>query len=291
MHILTIADLLITQREVADEDQRVLLNELRRFLSHESAGVRGFDRMPAEWSELNRLVSSGGTIGTKSKEAAIVVDAWHQETKDLSLILSRLTEAAVRERLPRKHQGDPAQRAKDELLTLREKHQLQCQLEVPGAAAPIEVVADLTRRCIDVGMTLKAPTDKKSTKARLNWLLRQIKTEHLTDLYIRLLWPGTSEPTQHTVVELRENSDICETGKSHLVAHGFHLFRSKRIGARFTQQTNFIYDLEHIVPEFYGSVGSTLCAWKASPPKIKQPRDSAEDVTTEAISESSEHLD
>lgn len=46
MHILTTADLLILGEQIADVDQLILLNELRRFLTHESAGVRGFDRMP-----------------------------------------------------------------------------------------------------------------------------------------------------------------------------------------------------------------------------------------------------
>jgi len=48
MYVLTEADLLLNQNSVSDSDQRLLLNELRRFLTHESAGVKGFDRMPKE---------------------------------------------------------------------------------------------------------------------------------------------------------------------------------------------------------------------------------------------------
>mgnify|MGYP001816789460 CR=1 FL=1 len=291
MHILTATDLLINKGGVGDKDQLTLLNELRRFLSHESAGVRGFDRMPPEWAELNRLVSSGGVIAAKSEDATSVIDAWHQETRDLSMILSRLTETSVTEKLPRKHQGNPAQRAKDELAALRETKRLTCLLDVPDAAAAVEVSADMTRRTIDVGMTLKAPSDKKTTKARLNWLLRQIRTEKVDDLYIRLLWPGTSGPTQFPVAELREDVAVCDQGKDHLVAHGFHVFLSKRIGVRFTQQMNFIVDLENIVPAFYGDVGAYLSTWKPSAPKIKQPRVSAEDVSTDAISEDAGEFD
>ena len=288
MHVVTTAELLISNEQVSDTDQLLLLNELRRFLSHESAGVRGFDRMPKEWTELSKLVSSGGVIPARSPEAQIVIDAWHQETRDLSLILSRLTETSVSEKLPRKHFNDPAHRKKDELVLLRESHQLRSSLNVPGAAATIEVVADLMRRSVDVGMTIKAPEDRKTTKARLNWLLRQIKTEKTEDLHIRLLWPGASEPTQHLVSDLRESVEICDEGKQHLVAHGFHVFLSKRLGARFTQQSNFISDTEQIVPSFYREVGSHLSAWKKPAPKIKDVKPSAEDVSTEAISEDAE---
>lgn len=269
MHILTTADLLLNTDAVQDKDQRFLLAELHRFLSHESAGVRGFDRMPKEWTELNKLVSSGGVIPARSHEANAVIHSWHQETRDLSLILSRMTETPVSEKLPRKHQNDAALRQRDEYAELKDKCRLVSTLNVPGAAAPVEVVVDLMRRSVEVGMTIRAPEDRKTTKARLNWLLRQIKTERLEDFYVRLLWPGKSEPTQHLVSDLQQAPEICDGGKEHLVAHGFHVFLSKHLGARFTQQQNFIADLEAIVPEFYGDVGSGLKAWQRPAPRIR----------------------
>jgi len=50
MYVLTEADLLLTNQEVLDTDQRYLLTELVRFLTHPSAGVKGFDAMPKAWS-------------------------------------------------------------------------------------------------------------------------------------------------------------------------------------------------------------------------------------------------
>lgn len=133
----------------------------------------------------------------------------------------------------------------------------------------MDVVADILGRSISVGMRLRAPEDKKTAKARVNWILRQIKTDKTEDLYLRLLWPGASEPTQFLVSDLRENPDICAENKGSLVPHAFQLFLSKRIGARFTQQTNFIVDLENLVPEFYGNYGPFVRAWKKPAPTIK----------------------
>lgn len=291
MHILTTADLLISGEQVVSIDQLVLLDELRRFLTHESAGVKGFDRMPKEWTELNKLVSSGGAIPAKSMPAQIVLEAWHQETRDLSMILSRMTGDIVAEKLPRKHVGDPAQRQKDELVQLRENQCVYCTLLVPGAAAPINVSADLARRSIDVGMTLKAPEDKKSTKARVNWLLRQVKVENVEGLFIRLLLPGASEATQHQVEDLRVNPDLASEGKEHLTPHGFHIFLSEPLGGRFTQQTNFVAELERIVPKFYGETGAQLAAWIKKAPQIKPDRASDKDVSPSVLSEGSEEVD
>ena len=283
MYILTEADLLLTQDNVADKDQRILLNEMRRFLSHDSAGVKGFDRMPKEWTELNKLVSSGGTISAKSTDAQVVLSSWRQETRDLALILSRLTETGVIERLSRKHRNEPAQRLKDELTHLCERQQLTAVLEVPDAAAPIDIAVDIMRRSIDVGMTLRAPEDKVSTKARVNWMLRQVRTSNVDGVFLRLLWPGKNDPTQHSLAEIREDIDIVTSGKEHLAPHSFHIFRSQRLGGRFTQQTNFIADLEDCVPVFYRDVGSNLSAWKRSAPKIKDDRPTAGEVSAIAV--------
>ena len=291
MKILTTADLLISQEDVRDIDQLYLLNELRRFLSHESAGVKGFDRMPSEWSSINKLVSSGGAIPAKSDDALAVIGAWHQETKDLSLILSRLTETHVEERLSRKHANDPSLRLKDELTLMRNNNQLHCTLDIPHAAAPLEITADMSRRSFDIGMSLRAPEDKVSSKARLNWLLRQIKAADIENIFIRLNWPGASEATQFSLSELRDNPSVINEGKDHLAAHSFHVFMSIRAGARFTQQTNFIIDLEKHVPEFYDKIGSKLAVWKKPAPQIKSDRASAIDVTTDALSEEADSFE
>lgn len=283
MSILTTADLLINTEAIADTDQMRLLEELRRFLTHESAGVKGFDRMPPEWSELNKLISAGGRIPAKSDDAFEVLGAWHQETKDLSLILSRQTETVVTERLSRKHRSDPTMRVKDEYALLRDNCCLAASLDIPDAAAPLEIVADITRRTVDVGMTLRAPEDRKSPKARVNWLLKQIKGNPPTDLQIRLNWPGRSEATQFSYDTLKSDSSVVEKDKESLQLLSFHVFIARRLGARFTQQVNFVSDLEELVPEFYREIGQNLAAWRKSAPRIKEDRERAEDVTAEAI--------
>lgn len=283
MHVLTTVDLLISEDTIESSDRCALLSEFRRFLAHESAGVRGFDRMPREWTELNRLVSAGGDVPAGSPEAISVIEAWHQETRDLSLALSRLTETRVTQRLPRRHLHDPGRRRKDEIVRLRNDRQLSVSLEIPDAAASLDVVVDLARRCIDVGMTLGAPEDRKSAKARVSWLLRQIRTDDVTDLYLRIFWPKRSATTQYAVADLRADAGIVAEGKERLAPKSFYLFESKRLGSRFTQQSNFIADLEQVVPAFYGRHGAGLVAWQRPAPTIKVDRPS--DVSLSAVSQ------
>ena len=290
MFILTTADLLISNDEISDEDQLFLLNELKRFLTHESTGIKGFDRMPPEWTELNKLVSASEGIPAKSEAAQVVLEAWHQETRDLSLILSRQTETLVREKLPRKHLEDPTQRLKTEFANLRDTKRLSATLVIPNAASPVEIYANLMARTISVEMFLRAPEDKKSTKARLNWLLRQLRGVSIPDIHIRLMWPGSSEATLYSLEDLKEDVTISETGKEGMQVLGFHVLLSRRVGAKFTQQTNFIALLEEIVPEFYREVGQNLVAWRKAAPKIKSKRDDASDVSVDALEDEAEDM-
>jgi hypothetical protein len=47
------------------------------------------------------------------------------------------------------------------------------------------------------------------------------------------------------------NRSECPQTALHVAPHSFHIFYSKHLTARFAQQTNFIVDLEIIVPAFY----------------------------------------
>ena len=290
MYLLTNADLLIRNEQVVDDDQALLLNELRRFLTHDSTGVTGFDRMPSAWTDVNRLVAAGGTISPKSDDAQEVIEAWHQETKDLSLILSRQTKTVVEEKLTRAHLLSPIVRQKDELELLRDNLTLESTLFVPDAAANLEIICDLARRSVTVGMQLKAPEDKVSTKARVNWLLRQIKTKQTGDIHIRLNWPGRRSSSQYEYSKLIEEPSIAEVENRGTAVTSFFICVSKKAGVKFSQQAGFISELEEIVPYFYKEVGQNLSAWKKAAPRISEDVASASDVSVDAISEDAEKV-
>ena len=281
MSVLTTIDLMISNQSIADRDQMLLMNELRRFLSHDSTGVKGFDRMPPEWLDINKTIANQGSLSPRSQEALSVVDAWKQEAKDLCLILSRLTNTNVIEKLPAAHIKNPENRRKAGIKTLVEHQMLVANFEIIGAAAPLEVVADIKQRSIYVGMTINAPQDKKSSTARLNWLTRQIKKCDLSDCYIRANWPGSSAATSHLATDLINNPNLITKEKEHLTVLSFMVFGSYRLAGRFAQLANFISDLEERVPIFYKQIGQNLSQWKKPAPKIVE---TTSNVDVDAIS-------
>ncbi len=286
MYVLTQATLHLENGEVSDREQRVILNEMIRFLSHPSAGVKGFEQMPAAWTAVANAVQAGGTLTAKSTEVLEVVGAWYQETRDLSLILSRQLGEEVSVRVPRAHVLDPALRLKDDAELLANECRLRSLFSVPNTAAAIEVAADFNRRSIYASMRVAAPGDRKSTKARLNWLLRQLAKSKPENIHIRLFWPGRGPFSQHPLSLLRQTPEAAEQGGK--VVSSFEVVYARDLAGRFAQRRNFVVDMEDSIPDFYEQVGQHLKAWQPQAPRIKEDRTDPADVGTAAIQQEAE---
>lgn len=275
--VLTEALLLQTRGDINDPDQAFLLREFIRFLSHGSIGITGFDSMPKEWKDLVTLVKSGGTISRSSREAESVVFAWHQETRDLALRMSQHLAVDVALKLARLHASDEDQHRKDSVAVFSSDRKLEAEYSIPNAASPLQVVADLTSQTIRVGMEIGAPLDRKRSAARVNWLLRQLKSADDSRLFVRIVWPSRAPDTVCRLAELRDNADLVLSGAA-LPPKSFEVFLLNDDGRRFAGRKTFIEDLERAVPDFYENVGQNLERWVPKPPKPV----STEKVTAEA---------
>jgi hypothetical protein len=289
-HVLTEATLLLSNEEIVDRDQRVLLNEMIRFFSHPSAGVRSFDQMPAPWTQVVATVQAGGTISATSPDAREIIGAWHQEVRDLSLILSRWLERDVEIKIPRAHSADATTRQKADLGSLAGERCLTTSFAVPDAAAPVVVCAELQKRSVSVSMKVRAPDDRKSTKAKLNWLLRQLQKSAPGGIHVRLFWPGRAAPTQHPLASLRDKPDTAAAERVELSPTSFEVLLVRDLGPKFGQRRNFITELEAAVPDFYEQVGQYLKAWQARAPKVREEKQEASEVSTEALREEADQV-
>lgn len=283
MYIVTQADLLISNNDIEDEDQHLILTEMLRFLTHSSTGVKGFDRMPSEWTDVVQKVANGAPLQEKSDELQNIVAAWHQEVQDINLMLSRQVNVRVRTKLTRSHALDPSVRIKEDIYNLVSRCLLTAKLEVQDAAALIEISIDIGRRTIGASMMLLAPNNRKTTVSRLRWLLRQLQKSSETDIHIRLHWPRRRPPTQHTLGELRENlKTAIENNKNRQVIR-FEICMIRQLTKRFGQRKNFIDDLEQLVSDFYETVGQHLRAYQSPAPRVREDRVDPESVTPKGL--------
>ena len=281
-YIVTQAYLLISNADIKDEDQHLILGEMLRFLEHESTGVKRFDSMPSEWKGIVQKIANGSPLQKKVDDLDNIVSSWHQEIQDIDLMLSREANVKVRTKLSRTHASDPAKRIKDDVDYLYRKHSLIAALEVPDAAALIEISANIETKAISASMILIAPGDEKTNAFRLSWLLSQLRKSSETDVHVGLHWPGRKSKTQHPLAKLRENRKIAFEDSQNKVIR-FEVSMIRHLAKRFGQPRTFITDLEQLVSDFYENVGQHLRAYQPPAPQIQKDKSDPESVTPEEL--------
>jgi hypothetical protein len=119
-------------------------------------------------------------------------------------------------------------------------------------------------------MRLAAPKDKQSTKARLNWLLRQLKKTEPAGFFIRATRPGKAETTYQALKVLRDSPELLESATSNTAATTLEIVYEVDLAAKFSGRRVFVEELEKAVPHFYQEAGQLLKAWTPPPPKISK---------------------
>lgn len=289
MYVMTVATLLLSDRDVADADQKNILREFLRFLHHSSSGVSSFDRMNAEWKDLVAAVKVGATIPKSDAMVESTVASWHQEVRDLCLILSRRIGREVQVKLRWAHVTDPIRRLMDDCDHLSQSKLLECELSIPDAASTMKIKADLQTRCVSVWMNLQAPGDRQSTKAKLNWLLRQLAKTDDPNVHIWANWPGQTVSTQASLDILKITPEAIEHTRKGIVPRSFDVLLVRDMAGKFAGRGTFILGLEEAVPAFYEQVGQYLKAWQPRAPKMKGDDEVVNETQNEIKSEPSTH--
>ena len=289
MSIVTACEILEHQQSVEDTEQAFLMRELLRYLNDQRTGIERFTQMGPEWKDLTQRVTNGATLKKSDDDVANAIGSWFEEERDLCLQLSRHVGQPVETVIERKLKLEPAARMKAAIGALVDSPILTSTYRVPDCAGDIDVAANLQSRSLSASMKVKAPLDKKSTKARVNWLLKMLKEDD-PRLHVTAHWPGRAAPTQRPLSVLREDPDAIQTDNPSVAPHALEITLIDSNAKRFGGRRTFIEDLETIVPIFYDLVGQNLRAWRPAPPRPVRPKpdDNALDTMQEATDDESQ---
>jgi len=277
--ILTQAQLVFANSDFEDEHEHFILSELIRFLAHPSTGISSYDTMAPAWKELCGKIQAGAPIVRNSEVVSDAVASWHQEEKDLCLLLSRELASPVQIKMSRTQREDRLARLNDDADALCDTFRLISTFDTPNTAAPLEVTCDFRRRSVMCSMKLRAPEDKKRNTAKINWLLRQLSHTSDDRIFIRATWPRRANDTYEKLIDIRENPSILEVGHEEQSLISFEVTMIESLTGSFSSPRKFIQIVEAFVPAFYRDVGEHLRAWIPPPPKMREPESGAPDPT------------
>ena len=103
MFLLTQALLVLNYETVEAPAEEFILREFARHLDHPATGTSRFEQMNPEWKDLVSKVQSGAVLNRNDASVELSVGAWHQEVRNLSLMLSRQLRTLVSICLPKTH--------------------------------------------------------------------------------------------------------------------------------------------------------------------------------------------
>jgi len=230
--------------------------------------------MNGEWKTIVQMINKDAALRKTSDEVRNTVSSWNQEVKDLCLLMSRKLNVPVTQKLKKSHKNNPEALIKagiDDLITY---YGLYAILDIPDAAAPLNISVDITRKSIECSMIIEAPTDKNLPKAQVTWLMNQLKKANCEKIEIRSWHRSTNKDNyeQHHYDDILENPKILlSAGKEKILLTRFEIVSRIDLGGKFFGQKTFIDEIEKFVPDYYNSVGRFLRVWVPPAPKAKEP--------------------
>lgn len=271
--IRTQAMLTLKDSEDLSPEQRFILEEMVRYFEHVNSGVKRFDKMNREWQSLVSGIKRGESFKKTSPEVEYTVASWHQEERDVCLILTRQIGKRVDIRLPRKHRSNTALRFQEACDDLVGAYELRSGFDIPNAASDLEVAVNLQRRTISCSMRLQAPGDRKRSRSKINWLLRQLPDTKTSDIFIRTFWSRRNLSTQAVLTKVQADPACLEIDQPDVNLTYFEVAIITDPGGRFSGRSTFIDQLEKAIPGFYDRVGQNLRKWIPPPPPIDSSDD------------------
>jgi hypothetical protein len=187
-------------RGVSDPEQAWLLNELIRYLDDPRSGAGGFEGMGDQWVAV-RDAARHGTLRASDEGAQAVAARWEQFVEYLCLHLSQELGVDVKHLRPRKKNA--SERVAETTKELADAGTLGRSIRVPEAVGPIAISADLRARLVTTSVDVGAPKDKKRAKAKINWILRQLK-DAPDDLRIDVRFASTRKTASELVGDCRD---------------------------------------------------------------------------------------
>ncbi len=273
-YILTLAQILLfkNDKNIEDEDQVAIMNEVVDYFEHEKSGVCGFTQMKPGWKSVVDKNKAGIELKYEDADVKETVESWMQEERDMALILSRSLGVLVKSG-ENKYKNNFAARLERDIKKIVNNKVLTSTLRVERAVSDILIKVSFDRRCVEMSVSLDVPRNKKSI-GQMGWLKKQLERcqnknprKHpliSSELHIGVRIKNInnfgrfhSDRLEEKALEYK-NKEIRE----------FKVVQVKDFGGKFSAQKKFVKIIEEMLLDFYEVIVQYLEQPKVIAPKI-----------------------
>lgn len=266
--IITEAIVLREHTGVEDPEREEVLSELIRFLQSEASGAAEFNDMGPSWAEVRDGVRTS-SIPKPTVEVLETITNFEALVRFSALSLQARLGVGAREVVSRLAKSDYKKHLNSVATNLLAEKVLRGAIDVPGAAAKLELEADLASGLIRCASQFDAPNEGRNS-ARVNWVLRQIK-DSPQDALVKWTYKHARVPEKaHRLGDLLDKEYEFSLAKDREIAT-FRIELVRKMGTkRSAGQGGFIDSVVDLFADFYGSILQKLSLWQAPAPRLSE---------------------
>jgi len=266
LRVITDSIILTEHVGVEDNERDKILKELTRFLQSKDSGAAEFNDMGPGWATVREGVKIG-SYRRPDEDVLDVTSRFESLIRYAAFTLSARLGVKAKELTPKLARSDYRKHLNATAQELIDQKTLKGQIEIPGAASKLNVVADLGSGALHCSFSIDAPQDSRN-KTRINWILRQVKTApanaSLSWTYKRARNSEKTLPISGLIT-----GDVeYELDNSREIASFTVDVVSKMGTKRSAGSGGFIDSVVELIEETYGNLLQTLKPWQAPAPKL-----------------------
>jgi len=276
-YLMTLGQLLLFKNEhnIKDADQVEIMREVLYYFENPVSGVSGYSQMKAGWKELAENVRAKKPMKITDKFFEDAVLSWHEEEKDMALLLSRKLGVLVKSSSKGKNS------LKEDISKLAKENVIIGSLSVKNSVSDIKTIVDFERRTVSMSVKLIPPLDK-GTVARISWVTKQLQnckknSEAIFNKIENNIWIETDFKftKAYAKVKISELNNLVELSKGKEI-QAFHFVLINGFGIRFESTKKFVELTEQMILDYYEGIVQHLSNWNRPAPKIT--KDSIENI-------------
>lgn len=266
--LLTEAIVLSEHVGLADSERSLILRELIRFLQSDASGASEFNDMGPAWASIREAIRTS-SLRKPDADLLEVVSNFESLLRYSALTLSARLGVAAKEFAPKSARIDYRKHLNLVANKLISEKRLLGEIDVPGAAARLELEVDLASGILHCGSGIGAPADGKN-KTKIAWLLRQLRTAP-PGTQIQWSYKHARVAEQpHRVVDLEDKDyDYQLHNDREIVAFRVELM-AKMGTKRSSGSGSFIDSVVDLFELFYGQILQNLKPWQSPAPKLSE---------------------
>lgn len=269
-YLITKGQLLLFKNEtnINDQDQVEIMKEVLFYFENPQSGVKGYHQMKPGWKELSENIHAHKPLKIKDNYISDAVISWHEEERDMSLLLSRKIGVLVK---PISNSKD---RVKNDVKNIVSNNYINGGVSIKNAVSDIKIKADFERRVVSMSVKIIPPLNK-SNGARITWIIRQLescnkKSNVIFERIRKELWIecNIKFAKENYKIKISEIGNLSETLKGYKEIQAFHINLNKSLGTKFANPKRIIESLEAMILDFYEGVVQHMVNWKKPAPKV-----------------------